>query len=70
MKVTSSFTVARGCFVPLYEDVPQAVKSLNETMPMFWLQSITFGMHTFDFQFLSTLGEKAFLLKVFAPTVR
>jgi hypothetical protein len=30
---------------------------------MFWLQSTELMMHTFGFQFLSTLGEKAFLFE-------
>ena len=37
---------------------------------MFWLQSTAFGMQTLLLQSWSTLGENAFLLNVFAPTVR
>jgi hypothetical protein len=55
---------------PGRDDVPQVVNSENEMMPMFWLQSTAFGMHTLLFQSWSTLGEYAFLLNVFAPTVR
>ena len=71
MRVTSSFTVNLGCFVPLYEVAPQFENwSENVIAPMFWLQSTAFGIQTLSFQFWSTFGENAFLLNVFAPTVR